>query len=81
MTKALGVKVFASGLIVLLVSAIASLYFTWYQFDMYVVKEIWTLEEAKRVSTGYLFSWVFFVVGLIIMVTGMLIILRIKSET
>jgi len=79
--KTTGMKVLAIGLIVLLFSEILGLYYAWNQFDLYVIRdEYLSSEEINSLITGFLFSQLFSVIGILIVVIGMLMLLKVPQK-
>ena len=79
--KTAGMKVLVIGLLVLSFSAILNLYLDWLYFDMYVIKKsYWNLERLKAIATFALFTQVFSVIGIIIVVIGVLMLLKVTQK-
>lgn len=79
--KSSGVKVLFIGFVIFLVSTVLGLYLAWFQYDMYVVKEVWTMQELKNAVTGYLITQMLSVIGALTATIGVAILLREKPST
>lgn len=74
--KALGLKVLAIGVLVMLSSEVIGLYYSWFQFDMYMISEDYGMSQVKTLVVGFLFAQVFIVIGILIVVVGVWILLK-----